>query len=113
MARKPVLESAVMDILWDEGGWLTTVEVRRLLNRDVAPTTVGTVLTRLYEKGRLQRRERGKSFEYQASRTREEHVASHMEQVLDTSHDRGLALLEFVGRLPPDDRSKLRRLLRL
>lgn len=112
MARKPVLESAVMDILWDEGGWLTTVEVRRLLNRDVAPTTVGTVLTRLYEKGRLQRRERGKSFEYQASRTREEHVASHMEQVLDMSHDRGLALLEFIGRLPPDDRSKLRRLLR-
>ena len=112
MARKPVLESAVMDILWDEGGWLTTVEVRRLLNRDVAPTTVGTVLTRLYEKGRLHRRERGKSFEYQASRTREEHVASHMEQVLDTSHDRGLALLEFVGRLPPDDRSRLRRMLR-
>lgn len=112
MARKPVLESAVMDILWNEGSWLTTVEVRRLLNRDVAPTTVGTVLTRLYEKGRLKRRERGKSFEYQASRTREEHVASHMEQVLDTSHDRGLALLEFVGRLPPDDRSKLRRLLR-
>lgn len=112
MARRPVLENAVMDILWDEGGWLTTVEVRRILNRDVAPTTVGTVLTRLYRKGRLDRRERGKSFEYRASGTREEYVASRMEEVLDTSHDRRLALLEFIDRLPADDRSRLRKLLR-
>jgi len=100
-----------MDVLWDDGGWMTTIEVRGRLNRDVAPTTVGTVLTRLRAKARLERRQRGKSFEYRAAGTREEYVASRMEEVLDLSQDRRVALLEFVDRLPADDRSRLRRLL--
>lgn len=100
-----------MDVLWDDGGWMTTVEVKGRLDRDVAPTTVGTVLTRLHAKARLERRQRAKSFEYRAAATREEFVASRMEEVLDMSHDRRVALLQFVDRLPADDRSRLRRLL--
>lgn len=112
MARRPILENAVMDIVWEHGGWLTPTEVRQGMTRSVAPTTVGTVLSRLHAKGRVDRRPRGKAFEYRATQTREEYVASVMEQALDRSHDRPLALLEFVDRLPDDDRTRLRRMLR-
>lgn len=113
MARRPILENAIMDVLWDDGGWATPGQVRLRLSREVAPTTVGTVLTRLHDKGRVERRRYGRGFQYRAVGTREEHVASRMEAALETSQDRPLALLEFVDRLPPDDRSRLRRILGL
>lgn len=113
MARRPILENAIMDVLWDDGGWATPIQVRDRLSREVAPTTVGTVLTRLHDKDRVDRRRRGKGFQYRAVGTREEHVASRMEAALEGSRDRPLALLEFVDRLPPDDRSRLRRILGL
>lgn len=111
MARRPVLETAVMDLLWDRDAWLTTNEVRTALGQTVAPTTIGTVLARLHNKGRVERRARGRGFEYRGVGTREEYVASRMEEALKISSDRRLALLEFIDRLPPDDRSRLRRIL--
>lgn len=112
MARRPILENAVMDLLWDRGEWMIPMEVRAGLERVVAPTTVATVLTRLHEKGRVERRKRGKAFEYRATQRREEYVASVMQQALDRSHDRPLALLEFIDRLPDDDRSRLQKILK-
>lgn len=112
MARRPVLENAVMDVVWESEAWLTTAEVRVRLDREVAATTVGTVLTRLHKKGRLQRRERGRHVEYQAAENREEFVASRMEDALDISRNRRVALLQFVDRLSPEDRSRLAKLLR-
>lgn len=112
MARSPILENAVMDIVWEQGEWMTPNEVRNALAREMAPTTVATVLTRLHTKGRVERRPRGKAFEYRATQTREEYVASVMEDALDKSHDRPLALLEFIDRLPDDDQRRLRRILR-
>jgi predicted transcriptional regulator len=102
-----------MDVLWDADTWLTPREVRAGLSRDVAPTTVGTVLSRLLEKGRVERRKHGSGFQYQAVETREEHVASIMEAALEGSRDRPVALLEFVDRLPANDRSRLRKILGL
>lgn len=113
MARQPILETAVMDLLWDDGGWLTPNQVRSGLARSVAPTTVGTVLSRLQGKGRVERRKQGKSYLYRAVMTREEHVAEVMGTALQASRDRPLALLEFVDRLPADDRSRLRKILGL
>ncbi|HEX6221981.1 MAG TPA: BlaI/MecI/CopY family transcriptional regulator [Acidimicrobiia bacterium] len=113
MARHPILENAVMDLLWDEATWLTPSEVRAGLSRDVASTTVGTVLSRLHEKGRVERRKHFNGFQYRPADTREEHVASRMEAALESSRDRPLALLEFVDRLPDDDRSRLRKILGL
>lgn len=101
-----------MDIMWDQGRWLTPNDVRRSLSETKAPTTVATVLTRLHGKGRLERRRRGKAFEYRAGQNREEYVASVMEEWLDKSYDRRVALLEFIDRLPDEDRLRLRRILR-
>jgi len=101
-----------MDTLWDAEGWLTTVEIRERLHQQVSLTTVGTVLGRLLRKGRVERRKSGRSYEYKAVRNREEHLATQMEELLDLSRDRELALMRFVDRLPSDDRSRLLRLLR-
>ncbi|MGA7272236.1 MAG: BlaI/MecI/CopY family transcriptional regulator [Acidimicrobiia bacterium] len=112
MARRPILETAVMDLLWDEGRWLTPAQVQAGLDRDVASTTVRTVLTRLQAKGRVERRAHGGALQYRAADSREEHVAARMEEALDRSRDRLSALAEFIDRLPPEDRSLLRRVLR-
>lgn len=101
-----------MDVLWDRGEWLSTAGVRLALDRPVAPTTVATVLGRLEGKGWLERRQVGKNYEYRAVQTREEHLAWRMGEILDTAHDRGLTLLEFVDRLRTDEQSRLRRMLK-
>jgi len=113
MARRPILETAVMDVLWEDEGWITANQIRTRLPREVAPTTVGTVLTRLYEKGRVERSLQGKGYRYRAVDTREQYVAARMEAELEVSQDRQVALLEFVDRLPQSDRSRLRRILGL
>ncbi len=102
-----------MDVLWNDDGWITPSQIRTSLSREVAPTTVGTVLTRLHEKGRVERRSHGKGYQYRAVDTREQYVAARMETELEASHDRHVALLEFVDRLPVSDRSRLRRILGL
>lgn len=112
MARRPVLENAVMNALWDQDGWLTPSQVRARMTQQIAPTTIGTVLTRLQHKGRVERRPRGKAYQYRPTQTREEYVAAQMDSALGSSHDRSVALLEFIDRLPDDDRSFLRRILR-
>jgi predicted transcriptional regulator len=46
------LERAVMDVLWDQGGWLTPGEVHQRLGDPVlAYTTVMTILVRLWRNG--------------------------------------------------------------
>jgi len=112
VARQPILERAIMDALWDSEGWLTTAEIRERLGHRVSLTTVGTVMGRLLRKGRVERRKSGRSYEYRAVRNREEHLATQMEELLDLSRDRELALMRFIDRLPTADRSRLLRLLR-
>ena len=111
MARRPILERAIMDRLWDDGGWLTTDEVRTRLDRDLAYTTVMTTLSRLWRKGRLERRRRGRAFEYHATTGREQYLAEQMEEILTAAADRKTALARFVDELPASDRRRLRELL--
>lgn len=107
------LEGAVMDVLWEAGGWLTPREVRDALGpeRDLAYTTVMTVLARLWRKGHLERERRGRAFSYRALREREEHVAARMREVLEAAADPTGALSHFVERLSDTERRRLRRLL--
>lgn len=102
-----------MGILWDDEDWLTSPEVRERLRHehDVTLTTVTTVLTRLWKKGRLQRRPRGRSNEYRPVDTREEYAAGRMEEMLETTRDRSVALHHFLDQLSAGDRHRLRELL--
>ena len=63
-----------MDQLWDADGWMTPGELTEALKpqHNVAYTTVMTVLVRLWKKGLLERRRRGRAFEYRARESRTE-----------------------------------------
>jgi len=116
VARLPMgeLESNVMDLLWDRGGWSTPGEVHEALSADrrLAYNTVMTILVRLWQKGRLERERDGRAYAYRPLLSREEHTASHMGELLAATRDRPLALSRFVDELSPSDRDQLRRMLR-
>jgi predicted transcriptional regulator len=69
------LEREVMDVVW-QNGETTVREVRSMLVRPVAYTTVMTTLDRLFKKGFVARTRAGRAFVYQAVRTREQTEAA-------------------------------------
>ena len=107
------LEAAVMDVVWDRGGWLTPGDVHEALaaTRPLAYTTVMTILVRLWRKERLRRQRDGRAYAYQAVLTREEQAAQRMGEVLVSVNDRPKALAFFLDALGPADRVQLQRML--
>ena len=108
------LEADVMAVLWDdEESWLIPAEVHARLphRRPLAYTTVMTILTRLWEKGMLDRRFEGRAYGYQPVQTREAWTAQRMLDILDTASDRAAALHHFADEIGKRDASQLRRLL--
>lgn len=105
------LERAVMDALW-AGGPATARQLQQALaDRDLATTTVLTVLVRLERKGLVTRTRDGRAHRYQATATREDHIADLMRDALDAAPDRGAVLSRFLGGMPDDERDALRDLL--
>jgi len=98
------LEREVMTQLWDAGEPLTVRRVHELLGRerDLAYTTVMTVLDRLAKKGVVTRETAGRAYRYAPVQSRAEMTAALMLDALRTSPDRDAALAHFVGRLPPE-----------
>ena len=107
------LEDAVMEVLWEDGGWLIPAEVHAqlLTQRDLGYTTIMTTLARLYKKGRLERRKDGRAFAYHPTSTRAEWTAARMDDVLGVTNDRRAALAHFLDRLDDADRTQVRRIL--
>lgn len=108
------LERRVMDVLWSSGGWQTPGDVHAVISADhrVAYTTVMTILVRLWQKGRVDRQRDGRAYAYHPRATREEDVASRMQEILEATRDPATALTHFVDGLGRDARTQLRRLLR-
>lgn len=113
MARLGELERAIMDVLWAAGGWLTARSVADAVvhERDLAYTTVLTVLDRLERKGFVVRERTGRAHRYAAAASRDDVVAEAMIEALGTTEDRGAALVRFVGAVSPEDAELLRRAL--
>ena len=107
------LEQAVLEVLWDHGGWLTPGEVHDRLDaaHPLGYTTVMTVLVRLWRKGRLERQKTGRAFAYRPTSSREQTVAERMGAILAVAADRPTALGHFVERLDAAERAQLQRLL--
>src|SRR5215213_4147722 len=101
-----------METLWSASGPLTARDVQDALQgRDLATTTVLTVLGRLERKGLVSRERAGRAHRYRAVASREDHVAELMNVALDAAGDRSAALARFVGSIPPEERARLRDLL--
>lgn len=103
-----------MERLWR---WDRPAAVREVLedlqqDRQIAYTTVMTVLDNLHRKGMVLREKSGRAFLYRPTRSRESHTAELMEQVLARTSDRGGALLRFVEQMSNDEIAELRGALK-
>ncbi|WP_312888728.1 BlaI/MecI/CopY family transcriptional regulator [Nonomuraea rhodomycinica] len=106
------LERSIMDILWAQSTALTAREVGRLIaDRDLAPTTVMTVLDRLTRKGFLHRTRDGRAWRYAPAATRDAYVAELMLEALDMTGDRSAALTRFAQAVSGPEAEILRRAL--
>jgi predicted transcriptional regulator len=104
------LERLVMEQLWAADGALTVREVHDQLSgtRELAYTTVMTVLDRLAKKRLTERERDGKAWRYRAAAPREELAADLMRDALDRAGDRREALVRFVGQVSDEEASLLR-----
>lgn len=106
------LERAVMGVLWEADRELTARDVQdALADRDLATTTVLTVLGRLERKQLVRRMRDGRAHHYRPVASREDHVAELMSDALDGASDRGAALARFLGSISAKERADLRDLL--
>ena len=117
------LEQAVLEVLWDldaagrtatpDGPGVSGREVHdRLAGRNLAYTTVMTVLDRLARKDLVVRQRDGRAFRYAPRLTRAAMTAEVMHEALEaTRDDREQALVSFVGEASAEDLAALRRAL--
>lgn len=113
------LERAVLEHLWalaERGVPSATVrEVHDVLGteRDLAYTTLMTVLDRLAKKGLVARERDGRAWRYTASASRDQLTADAMRVTLDQleGSDRRSALLHFLDESSPEDLADLRAAL--
>jgi predicted transcriptional regulator len=71
-------------------------------DRDIAYTTVMTVLDNLYKKGWVGRELDGRAYRYEPLSSGEEHAAELMRGALDSSPDHVAAFAHFLRELPSD-----------
>jgi predicted transcriptional regulator len=112
------LEAAIMDAVWSKN--LQSFAVSEVLaglekQRDIAYTTVMTVVSRLYTKGLLSRERDGKRYLYSPKLTREQFLEATAREVLDgaVSDQRAMAMLaEKVSVASANDLDDLEALIR-
>lgn len=110
------LERRVMENLWCASEPQTVRDVHSAVSahRELAYTTVMTVLTRLADKGLVAQHRGDRAHRYAALHSRDELVAGLMVDVLDQvpdERDRTAALVHFVERVSADDIHVLQRAL--
>ncbi|GAB2516063.1 BlaI/MecI/CopY family transcriptional regulator [Paramicrobacterium agarici] len=108
-----------MDVLWASPEPLSAGDLRDRLvtadagaaRRQLAATTVLTVLSRLESKGFVSRNRSHRPHLYRAVTTRADHTADLMHEVLGAAPDREAALARFIGGVSPTEAETLRSLL--
>lgn len=105
-----------MDVLWDvvpgTSDGVTVREVADALDgRELAYTTVMTVLDRLAGKGMVQREREGRAWRYRPAASREAHIAQLMLDALDLGGSRDAALVRFARSVTGTEAEVLRAAL--
>jgi predicted transcriptional regulator len=112
VGRLGELERAVMDVLWARGQPVSVRTVHGdLEGRDLAYTTVMTVLSRLADKHLVHRKRQGRAWLYEPAASREDYVAELMLEALALTGDRGPALVRFAESVSGDEAEALRAAL--
>ena len=78
------LETEIMQTIWqDERSTVKKVHRKLSQQRDIAYTTVMTTMSRLAEKGVLNRRREGLAYIYTLARSREDYALLAVRQIID------------------------------
>src|SRR5215472_2089590 len=103
------LETQVMRRIWARRGPVTVRDVLGDLQRDrnIAYTTVMTVMGNLEKKGWLRRHAEGRAYRYEPLVSAEEYGAALMRQALEASSDRPAVLMHFLGELSPQEAAEV------
>ncbi|MET9338809.1 BlaI/MecI/CopY family transcriptional regulator [Nonomuraea sp. NPDC003804] len=99
------LESTIMERMWS---YRKPASVRQVLEdlrqeREIAYTTVMTVMDKLHTKGLLSREPVGKAYIYAATSTKEAYTADRMRESLARSGNQAATLVYFLQRLTPEE----------
>ncbi|OLT21502.1 CopY family transcriptional regulator [Ornithinimicrobium sp. CNJ-824] len=108
------LERVVMDTLWTHGPQLTVRDVMDRMEgtKELAYTTIMTVLDRLAKKGLAERTRDGRAWRYTAASTREALAATALRSTLENVQaDRTLAMMHFLDDASPAELDDLRAAL--
>jgi len=108
------LEATLMDLLWSAARPLSVREAMEGLRpeRELAYTTVMTVLDNLHRKRWLRRQRDGRAWRYAPALTRQAYTAQLMHEALAVSEDRAGVLARFVEEIDPADAAALAAALR-
>jgi len=112
------LEAAIMEHLWDAGsGSVGEVVEAMRARRDIAYTTVMTVMGRLVDKGLLRREPDRRPYRYRPALSRDEFLSDVSRKVIDDLvedfGDVAMAqFLEVLEQISPERLQTLRRLAR-
>jgi predicted transcriptional regulator len=92
------LEEQVMQIMWQGETWLKPGEVQTLLGKDLAYTTIMTILQRLYSKDFLKRRKQKGICYYQARMSKQDYVHHNLADLFSgvLSSYGNLAISQFI-----------------
>ncbi len=109
------LESAIMDVLWSTNDAFKVRDVLERINtrrRQLAYTTVMSVLDNLHRKQWVQRELDGKAFRYWPAMSREEAASRALRNILDTSGDAEAVLIHFAESISAEEKEALRKGMR-
>lgn len=110
------LESTIMEIAWERGE-ISVRDVVQEINkkRNIAYTTVMTVMNRLVEKHILSRKAHHHAFLYRPQKTKEAFFANASKQVIDSliAECGEVAVTQFVNRLEKVDPELWKRVKKL
>jgi len=109
------LESTVMDRMWS---YHRPASVRNVLedlrrDREIAYTTVMTVMDNLHKKGLLRRKPEGRAYVYETVASKEAYTAELMRDSLAMSGNQAATLVHFLERLTPEEAAALEDALRV
>ncbi|MDQ3570240.1 MAG: BlaI/MecI/CopY family transcriptional regulator [Actinomycetota bacterium] len=105
------LEAEVLAHLWASADAMVPAEVRQAMADPPAYTTVMTILTRLWQKGLVERESRGRAFAYRPLVSEADLAAQRMRATLQATTDREAALSRFVSALSRREERALRKIL--
>ncbi|MET8158299.1 BlaI/MecI/CopY family transcriptional regulator [Sphaerisporangium sp. NPDC005289] len=109
------LESVVMDRMWS---YRRPASVRDVLEdlqqeRQIAYTTVMTVMDNLHKKGLLRRKQVSRAYVYEAIASKEAYTAELMRTTLANGGNQAATLVHFLERLSPEEADALEAALKV